>query len=158
MYAYRTNKKTRSYHKVQGKLTSCGLTLSSKYTKINSIATDNHKMCKSCVKANTRTPRVKKKSVNKFYQLWEWKKVRYQALLKYEQKCMCCGDHPPFCRLVVDHIKPRSKYPKLELDINNLQILCNSCNMGKVNTDETDFRSELHEKMVEVEDYWKDNL
>ena len=100
----------------------------------------------------------KRKTNGEFYLSWEWKKLRYKVIQKYNQKCMCCGDHPPFCRLVVDHIKPRSKYPKLELDINNLQILCNSCNMGKSNTDETDFRSELHEKMVEVEDYWKDNL
>ncbi len=42
--------------------------------------------------------------------------------------------------LHVDHIKPRSKYPDLALDINNLQILCESCNLGKGAWDETDFR------------------
>lgn len=33
----------------------------------------------------------------------------------------------------VDHIKPRSTFPQLEMDINNLQILCVDCNMGNPN-------------------------
>ena len=41
---------------------------------------------------------------------------------------------------MVDHIKPRSRYPALELTLTNLQVLCNDCNMGKSNDDETDFR------------------
>lgn len=40
----------------------------------------------------------------------------------------------------MDHIKPRSKYPHLELVFNNLQILCKNCNQGKSNIDETDWR------------------
>jgi len=43
-------------------------------------------------------------------------------------------------RIVVDHIKPRSKFPELELVFDNCQVLCNSCNMGKSNNDYTDFR------------------
>ena len=43
-------------------------------------------------------------------------------------------------RIVVDHIKPRSRFPGLELDPDNLQILCSDCNMGKSNDDCTDFR------------------
>ena len=31
----------------------------------------------------------------------------------------------------VDHIKPRSKYPKLALDQSNLQPLCETCNLKK---------------------------
>lgn len=77
---------------------------------------------------------------NDFYSSKEWLTVRYAALLQRGRKCQCCGATPPSVRLHVDHIKPRSKYPKLELDINNLQVLCESCNLGKSNTDETDFR------------------
>lgn len=40
----------------------------------------------------------------------------------------------------VDHIKPRSKYPALELVLSNLQVLCEDCNLGKLAHDETDWR------------------
>lgn len=43
----------------------------------------------------------------------------------------------------VDHIKPRSKYPHLAYDVNNLQVLCQDCNFGKSNHDETDWRREV---------------
>ena len=39
----------------------------------------------------------------------------------------------------VDHIKPRSKYPKLALVKSNLQVMCEDCNLGKVNTDTIDW-------------------
>lgn len=86
---------------------------------------------------------IKKKSSNAFYASWEWKKVRYEAIKKYEQRCMCCGwrvGDTEYGYLVVDHIKPRSKYPALALDVNNLQILCNDCNMGKSNDSIDDWR------------------
>jgi predicted restriction endonuclease len=79
-----------------------------------------------------------------FYSNWKWKKARYEAIKKYEQRCMCCGwqvGDTPHGYLVVDHIKPRSKYPNLELDVNNLQVLCNDCNMGKSNDSCDDWRS-----------------
>jgi 5-methylcytosine-specific restriction endonuclease McrA len=41
----------------------------------------------------------------------------------------------------VDHILPRSKFPELELDIDNLQVLCEECNLAKSNIDTTDWRS-----------------
>ena len=75
-----------------------------------------------------------------FYSSWEWKKVRYNVLLKYGRRCMCCGATPPDAVMVVDHIKPRKKYPELSLNIDNLQVLCNDCNMGKSNDNYTDFR------------------
>lgn len=75
-----------------------------------------------------------------FYQTDEWRALRYQALRRYGGSCQCCGRKPPLIVLHVDHIKPRSKYPELELDINNLQVLCEDCNLGKSNKDETDWR------------------
>lgn len=77
-----------------------------------------------------------------FYESDGWRRLRYQALKMHGQKCMCCGKTPnDGATLHVDHIKPRSKYPDLELDINNLQILCSECNLGKGAWDDTDYRS-----------------
>lgn len=72
-----------------------------------------------------------------FYTSWEWKKARYETLKKYGPVCMLCGSD---YRIVVDHIKPVKKFPELALDPDNLQVLCNDCNMGKSNTDYSDFR------------------
>jgi 5-methylcytosine-specific restriction endonuclease McrA len=40
----------------------------------------------------------------------------------------------------VDHIKPRSLFPLLAADPENLQVLCEDCNVGKSNVDTTDWR------------------
>lgn len=56
-----------------------------------------------------------------------------------------CGRSPKIHGVVihVDHIKPRSKFPELALDVNNLQILCEDCNVGKLNRFETDYRTKI---------------
>lgn len=67
-----------------------------------------------------------------FYSTREWMKIRWECLIKSDGKCIMCGrSKQDNAILHVDHIKPRSKYPELELDINNLQILCKECNLGK---------------------------
>ena len=73
-----------------------------------------------------------------FYQTAEWLKLRYEVLKKY-QKCELCGAKD---NLHVDHVRPRSKYPELELEPENMQILCGSCNLGKSNRDCEDYRRE----------------
>jgi hypothetical protein len=73
-----------------------------------------------------------------FYKTREWRDVRYKALVKFGKKCQACGETSDYIH--VDHILPRSKYPDRELDINNLQVLCEACNIGKSNTDTTDWR------------------
>lgn len=81
----------------------------------------------------------RQKSTNKnFYTSRVWLNLRYRALTKYGRICMLCQTRKG--QMHVDHIKPRSLYPKLELDFNNLQILCRDCNLGKENKDQTDFR------------------
>lgn len=76
-----------------------------------------------------------------FYESREWRELRYRALKAYGRRCMCCGATPEGGAVMhVDHIKPRSKYPKLALVISNLQILCGACNEGKGAWDQTDFR------------------
>lgn len=87
-----------------------------------------------------RAPAHKGKS---FYSSWDWKRARYEALRINGNRCQCCGWRPgdtEHGHLVVDHIQPRSKRPDLELDVGNLQVLCNDCNMGKSNQFADDFR------------------
>lgn len=76
-----------------------------------------------------------------FYKTAKWRELRYQALVTYGAICACCGaTAKDGVRLHVDHIKPRSLYPILELTLSNLQVLCEECNLGKSNIDETDWR------------------
>jgi 5-methylcytosine-specific restriction endonuclease McrA len=76
-----------------------------------------------------------------FYTSDAWRALRYEAFKLYGQKCCVCGAIPKSGAVLhVDHIKPRSLYPVLELDIDNLQILCEACNMGKSNRDSIDWR------------------
>jgi len=75
---------------------------------------------------------------NAFYQTKEWRQLRFKALLKYGRACMCCRATDAIMH--VDHIKPRSKFPELELCLDNLQILCEDCNMGKGGWSDADFR------------------
>lgn len=73
-----------------------------------------------------------------FYRSMAWRRLRYNFLRTSERICVCCGYRGG--RLHVDHIKPRSKYPHLQLDPRNLQLLCEDCNLGKSNRDETNWR------------------
>lgn len=72
----------------------------------------------------------------------------------YGGRCMACGR----CRkhhgviIHVDHIKPRHRYPHLSLDFNNLQILCEDCNIGKGWRDMTDWRPEQKRGMICIGD------
>lgn len=76
-----------------------------------------------------------------FYESREWQELRYQALKANSGKCELCGaSKRTGAVLHVDHIKPRSLYRDLELELSNLQVLCGPCNLGKSNKDETDWR------------------
>lgn len=95
-------------------------------------------------------PRVRRQKPDKairrvlrkdFYVSDEWRSIRYEALKLHGARCQCCGMSPKEGKIMhVDHIKPRSKYPELALDVTNLQVLCEDCNLGKMARDETDWR------------------
>ena len=89
--------------------------------------------------ARTLAPRKKySKPAGDFYASREWASVRYAALLKADGRCACCGaSRNDGAVMHVDHIKPRSKFPELALSIENLQVLCNLCNVAKSNVDMT---------------------
>ncbi len=76
-----------------------------------------------------------------FYKSRAWRELRVDALKKYGRECCLCGaTSGNGVVLHVDHIKPRSKYPELELELSNLQILCEDCNLGKSNRYEEKWR------------------
>lgn len=81
--------------------------------------------------------------VKKFYRSYGWRKLRYEVLKFWGGKCQACKNSERV--LHVDHIKPIKKYWKLRLDPDNLQVLCDLCNHGKGNWDETDWRPECEE-------------
>ncbi len=72
---------------------------------------------------------------DRFYCSHKWRRLRVDALEANRQRygmlaCECCGmvDVGSFH---VDHIYPRSTHPDLALDPDNLQVLCDACNIGK---------------------------
>lgn len=81
--------------------------------------------------------------VEGFYFSREWRAVRYAVVVRCKGACDACGRsvHADGIKIHIDHIKPRSKYPHLELEPTNLQALCEDCNLGKSNSDETDWRA-----------------
>lgn len=85
-----------------------------------------------------RKPRAKK--ADNFYDSPEWLALRYQILKEQGRRCVVCGAVPPDVVIHVDHIKPRSLRPDLELDKTNLQVMCADCNRGKSNKDSIDWR------------------
>lgn len=68
----------------------------------------------------------------------KWKVLRYKTLVRYGGVCQCCGSRRP--PMHVDHIKPVCTHPELCLDPENLQVLCDDCNLGKGSSDCTDWR------------------
>lgn len=84
-----------------------------------------------------------------FYKSWEWRTLRMTVLKKHGPRCMCCGSTPDQTalhgapvRIVVDHIKPLYTHWHMRLDADNLQVLCDECNMGKGAWDTTDWRAD----------------
>lgn len=98
-----------------------------------------------------RTLKKKKKKKEEpdplsFYKSQAWLRLRYDTLKRLGAKCALCGADGYTAHMHVDHIKPRSLYPELELNPDNLQILCASCNIGKSNFDEINWMTTLLEK------------
>lgn len=83
-----------------------------------------------------------------FYNSTAWRKLRYTILNEQGRCCVSCGenrvkDHNgKMISYHVDHIKPRSLYPHLALDPNNMQVMCEACNLGKSNHWDIDHREE----------------
>jgi len=68
----------------------------------------------------------------RFYSSPEWTVIRKQVIKEEGRICAECGKriNNDF-DITIDHIRPRSKYPKLALVRKNLRILCRTCNSKK---------------------------
>ena len=61
-----------------------------------------------------------------------FRKLRHEVFLRDGEICANCGRKAGRgVFLHIDHIKPKSKFPELFYDINNLQVLCEDCNFKK---------------------------
>lgn len=81
---------------------------------------------------------------DEFLQSYEWRRLRMEVLVERGARCECCGADPKKhdgVRINVDHIKPRKLFPELAREKSNLQILCDVCNHGKGNWNQTDWRT-----------------
>ena len=100
-----------------------------------------------CLVQICRPRKQKNKKSGKKYPIkidGRWRAVRYKALKAGNGKCCLCGMSPKDgVRLHVDHIKPKSLFPHIMYDVNNLQVLCEDCNMGKSNYDDFDYRNKF---------------
>lgn len=76
-----------------------------------------------------------------FYASYAWRRLRYEVLKRDKQTCQLCGaSRATGAVLQADHIKPLRYYWHLRLNPNNVQTMCEPCNHGKGNWDETDWR------------------
>lgn len=117
------------------------------------------------VLAKVRQPRRKFQNAaptvaakDEFYNSWEWRTTRMEVLKEHGRACQCCGAEPGMktaagdpVRICVDHIKPLSLFWHLRLEKSNLQVLCDECNQGKGNWDQTDFRPSAPDEWVTEE-------
>ncbi len=78
-----------------------------------------------------------------FYSSVAWRRLRHDALAAADGKCELCGARggEGGAVLHVDQVEPISKNPARRLDPSNLQVLCESCNMGKGNRSTRDWRT-----------------
>lgn len=69
--------------------------------------------------ASQKPKRQSLQSFKAFYTDKPWRALRYEALRVHGAKCQCCGGTPASTGkpMHVDHIKPRSKFPELELTL-----------------------------------------
>jgi hypothetical protein len=78
---------------------------------------------------------------DEFLLSYEWRRLRMEVLIEQGRRCQCCGATPNDGVVMhVDHIKPRRLFPDLALEKSNLQVLCEVCNHGKGNWDQTNWK------------------
>lgn len=86
-------------------------------------------------------PPYTRQAYQRFITSDEWRSARYQAIRTLGNKCLACGRSPKDgVKIHVDHIEPCSKNWSRRLDQDNLQVLCDDCNLGKSNLFKDDWR------------------
>jgi hypothetical protein len=66
--------------------------------------------------------------LHSFYKSREWKEIKKGVYFRLKNKCAVCETRE---NLVVDHIRPVRHFWEERLNPDNLQILCNDCNLEK---------------------------
>ncbi|MCH8800562.1 MAG: HNH endonuclease [Chloroflexi bacterium] len=67
-----------------------------------------------------------------FYGSSEWRAIRIEIIREQGSVCRACRRGiSNEVDVTVDHIRPRSIYPKLALVKSNLRVLCRACNSAK---------------------------
>lgn len=74
------------------------------------------------------------------------KKIRFEVFKRDGFQCAYCGKTPPQVTLEVDHIDPKSKGGKD--DLNNLITACFDCNRGKKNIPLSKIPSKISENLA----------
>lgn len=64
---------------------------------------------------------------------WKWRQLQQKILKRDDYECSVCGEFAN----TVDHIKPRSKFPELMFDEDNLVAMCASHNSSKGNREQS---------------------
>ena len=92
------------------------------------------------VKSRTKQLALERKErldeIRQFYSSPEWNLIRRQVIKENGRICSECKKYiRSNNEVTVDHIRPRSKYPHLALERQNLRVLCRSCNSMKGDRD-----------------------
>lgn len=90
-------------------------------------------LTKKIEKSFPDVPKYIKGMGKEFYSTREWRTLRWKIVSTSSGNCSVCGRNNKNHGVIlhVDHIKPRSKFPELELEQSNMQVLCADCNIGK---------------------------
>ena len=86
------------------------------------------KLGRPSIVANDYSNKEFEEKLHRFYNSKTWKLIKEQVYKTYVHMCPVCGSED---NLRIDHIKPVRHYPSLIANMNNLQILCNDCNLEK---------------------------
>lgn len=93
------------------------------------------KSCSCLSQHNRKMLKIKGKEDN-FYSSPVWRKLRLQIIVRDFKCCRRCAAMKNNLITISDtedlevhHIKPRSKYPELELEPTNLVTICKVCNL-----------------------------
>lgn len=112
-------------------------TQNSKQSYNDQIRKEEQKLLQNEIES-TRKPKTAKKPKRRkdlFYSSWAWRKMRLFIIERDKGRCAICGrtiedyrdDGVTRVKISVDHILKRSDYPKLELEPDNLRVLCSDC-------------------------------
>lgn len=92
---------------------------------------------------------------NEFLNSEQWRSIRYKILQQQGGRCQLCGrSSKDGIKIHVDHIIPLSVDWSKRLDKENLQVLCEDCNLGKSNKEASDWRIDPIQELKDSEKYF----